>query len=128
MPDDLSSWLELFQWIHTAQYLTTSCEEDDDVFKVTKSKAQDILTRWNFTPLYKDPAIFSDSSQVVLFLKELFFCRLYHNAPGRMDNSNITVCIQVIFIMFWSLELQNVVIGISMPHTFTVMCMYSMHF
>jgi hypothetical protein len=93
LPDDLTSWLELFQWIHTAQYITTSYDEEDDVFKAVKSKAQDILTRWNFTPLYKDPAIFSDSSQVTLFLKELFFCRQFYNVCGQMDNSNITVCI-----------------------------------
>ncbi|KDR22172.1 Kinetochore-associated protein 1 [Zootermopsis nevadensis] len=89
--DDLPSWLELFQWIHTALYITASFNEHEDVFEEMKSKAQDNLTRWNFTPLYKDPAIFSDSSQVMLFLKELFLCRLYHNAPGQMDNSNITL-------------------------------------
>lgn len=105
LPDDLPSWLELFQWIHTALYITASFNEHEDVFEVMKSKAQDNLTRWNFTPLYKDPAIFSDSSQVMLFLKELFLCRLYHNAPGQMDNSNITVCIQVIFIVFCCSEL-----------------------
>jgi hypothetical protein len=119
LPDDLPSWLELFQWIHAAQCMTASYEEEDDVFKVVKTKAQDILARWNFTPLYKDPAIFSNSSQVMLFLKELFFWRLCHNASSRMDNSNITVRIQVIFIAFLNLELLHV-ITISMSCAFIV--------
>jgi hypothetical protein len=89
--DILSSWLELFQLVHATQYLTASYEEESDVFKVLKSEAQDILIRWNFTPLYKDPAIFSNSNRVILFLKELFF-RLSH-VPGQLDNSHITVCI-----------------------------------
>jgi hypothetical protein len=89
--DILSSWLVLFQWVHATQYLTASYEEDSDVFKVLKSEAQDILIRWNFTPLYKDPAIFSNSNQVILFLKELFF-KLSH-VPGQLDNSRIIVCI-----------------------------------
>jgi len=98
-PDDLSSWLELFQWIHTALYITASYEEEgeeEDVSKAVKSKAQDILTRWSFTPLYKDPAIISSSSQVMLFLKEIFFCTLNHHSLGWLDDksySHITVCV-----------------------------------
>jgi hypothetical protein len=100
--DVISSWLELFQWIHTTQYLTASYEEDSDVFKVLKSEAKDIPIRWNFTPLYKDPAIFSNNNKVIVFLKELFF-KLLH-VPGQLDNSHITVCILLIYIVFWNME------------------------
>ncbi|XP_023718978.1 kinetochore-associated protein 1 isoform X3 [Cryptotermes secundus] len=87
--DALPSWLELLHWVHCTQYLTASYEEGSDVFKVLKSKAQDILIRWNFTPIYKDPAIISNSNQVILFLKELFF--MLSHVPGQLDNSHITL-------------------------------------
>lgn len=86
LPDVLSSWLELFQWIQTAQYLTVY-EEESDVFEVVTSGAQNILMTWKFTPLYKDPIMFSNSNQVLLFLKEIFFCRLCH------ASSELDVCI-----------------------------------
>lgn len=87
--DALPSWLEVLHWVHCTQYLTASYEEGSDVFKVLKSKAQDILIRWKFTPIYKDPAIISNSNQVILFLKELFF--MLSHVPGQLDNSHITV-------------------------------------
>lgn len=91
LPDVLMSWLELFQWIQTAQYLT-AYEEESDVFEVVTSGAQDVLMKWKFTPLYKDPIIFSNSSQVLLFLKETLFCRL-SCALSELDLSHINVCI-----------------------------------
>jgi hypothetical protein len=91
LPDVLSSWLELFQWIRTAQYLT-AYEEESDVCKVVTSGAQSILMSWKFTPLYKDPIIFSNSCQVLLLLKELFFGRLCHTS-GELDVSHVNVCI-----------------------------------
>lgn len=91
LPDVLISWLELFQWIQTAQYLTIY-EEESDVFEVVTSGAQNVLMTWKFTPLYKDPIMFSNSNQVLLFLKEMFFCRLCH-ASSELDLSHINVCI-----------------------------------
>jgi len=89
LPDVLSSWLELFQWIQTAQYLTVY-EEESDVFEVVASGTQNVLMTWKFTPLYRDPIIFSNSNQVLLFLKEMFFCRLCR-ASSELDLSHINV-------------------------------------
>jgi len=91
LPDVLSSWLELFQWIQTAQYLTVY-KEESDVFEVVTFGAQNVLMNWKFTPLYTDPIMFSNSNQILLFLKEIFFCGLGH-ASSELDLSHINVCI-----------------------------------
>ena len=87
LPDVLSSWLELFQWIQTAQHLIV-CEEESGVFEVVTSGAQNVLMNWKFTPLYKDPIMFSNSNQVLLFLKEIFFYSLCR-ASSELDLSHI---------------------------------------
>ena len=97
--DSLPSWIELQQWIYTIQNLASLHDGNGvDEFKALTIMSQDSFTTWRFTPLYKDPAIFSNSPEVLIFLKNM--CRQLFLSRTSLDIDQVSEFSILLNIMF----------------------------